>query len=74
MRRPNQSTDALLEELAEFKFPRATRRRLTRLMDVNNEGRLTPDQRRELRALVEINERIANLKGQAMLVLRKRNG
>ncbi|GEM_PF-6099611 len=74
MSKPTLGTGELLKELAEFKFPRATQRRLTRLLDLNNDGELSSEQRHELRALAELSEQIAILKGQAMLVLGRKNG
>ncbi len=63
-----------MEELADFKFPPSTQRRLTQLMDKNNEGTLTAEEREDLKALVEISERMALLKGRAMLILGRKNG
>ena len=73
MAKPSPGTDDLLEELAEFKFPRATQRRFTRLMDLNSEGGLSPEQRQELAGLVELSERIAIMKGRARLLLDRKS-
>ena len=61
----------LLEEMARLELPPAAQRALARLMDKNTEGELSPEDREELRALVELNERVSLLKGRAMLVLRE---
>lgn len=74
MAKPSTPSSHLLEEVAEFRLPRATQRRFDRLMTLNNEGDLTPDQSQELKALVELTERIAILKGRALLVLGRKNG
>lgn len=61
----------LLEEFAQLEFPLSTQEALSRLMDKNNEGQLTPEEREELKALVELNERVSVLKGRARLLLGK---
>lgn len=58
-----------LEEMANFQFPGSTQERLDCLMDKNNEGLLEEDERQELWALVDINERVSLLKGKALLLL-----
>lgn len=60
-----------LEEMANFQFSASTQERLDWLMDKNNEGLLERDEREALRALVDLNERISLLKGQAQLFLRQ---
>ena len=60
----------LLEEIANLEFPASTQEALARLMDKNNEGRLSAEEREELRALVDLNERVSLLKGRAKLLLR----
>lgn len=74
MPKPMSSPQSLLEDLAGFMLPRSTQRRLVRLMDLNSEGALTADQARELKSLVELNERLSILKGRARLVLERKNG
>lgn len=58
-----------LEDIAEFTFPSSVQARFTRLMEKNTEGDLAPDEQEELRALVELNELVSILKGQARLLL-----
>src|SRR5262249_21118399 len=60
---------AILEELCEFRFPERTDARIQRLMDRNNEGLLTPEERDELEAYVEINQKLSLLRGEALLAL-----
>jgi hypothetical protein len=57
------------EELAVFAFPDTVQSRMGGLMEKNNEGKLTSDEREELRALVELSELVSILKGQARLFL-----
>jgi hypothetical protein len=58
-----------LEEMAAFTFPSSIQTKLDTLMEKNNEGELTPDEYEELRALVDLNELVSILKGQAQLLL-----
>jgi len=58
-----------IEELATFTFPDTVQTRLDGLMEKNNEGKLSSDEREELRALVELSELVSLLKGQARLFL-----
>ena len=53
-----------VESLAELRFPPKTDERLQRLMDRNTEGQLSPAEREELEALVELSERMALLRAQ----------
>lgn len=59
-----------LKEIAMFTFPVPVQVRLERLMERNNEGELTPDEREELRSLVNLNELVSILKGWTQLLLR----
>jgi hypothetical protein len=58
-----------VQELAAFQFPASTQERLDRLMERNAEGVIEPAEREELKALVELNERLSILKGRALLLL-----
>jgi uncharacterized coiled-coil protein SlyX len=58
-----------LGEMAAFTFPSPVQAKLDRLMDKNNEGKLTPGEYEELGALVDLNELVTLLKGQARLLL-----
>src|SRR5437588_3162901 len=46
----------VLEEAAALRFPIATDKRLQDLMDRNNDGRLTIEEKKELEALAELSE------------------
>ncbi len=59
----------LVEALATFRFPEKTDQRLQDLMDRNTEGQLTEMEREELEALVELSERLALLRAQALRLL-----
>lgn len=58
-----------IESAAELRLPPATDRRLQHLMDINNEGMLTPDQREELASLVELSQSISLLRAKALRAL-----
>ncbi len=60
----------LLEEVAHLEFPPTAQQTLARLMDKNNEGKLSEEERKELQALVDLNERVSLVKGRARLSLR----
>lgn len=62
---------ALLESVADMRFPAKTDARLTWLMDRNTEGQLTPDERDELESLVELSQTISLVRAQAMHVLER---
>src|SRR5437588_10692582 len=59
----------MVESAAALRFPPRTGRRLQLLMDRNTEGTLTPDEREELTALVELSEKMTLVRSQAMRVL-----
>lgn len=58
-----------VEALAALRFPPKTDTRLQGLMDRNTEGRITEAEREELEALVELSERLALLRAQALRLL-----
>lgn len=58
-----------IEELAHLEFPSSTRGKLRNLMDRNSEGTITQEEKRDLRALVELSERLALIRGQAKVLL-----
>lgn len=64
----------LIEAMAAFEFPPATQARFVDLMARNNEGQLAPWERQDLRALVDLSERIAELRGRARLLIVQREG
>jgi hypothetical protein len=59
----------LVESLADMRFPPKADARLQQLMDRNTEGRLTPGERDELEALVELSETMALFRARAMRLL-----
>lgn len=58
-----------VESVTALKFPESTDRRLQELMDLNNEGRLTPTEKTELEALVEMSEELSLVRAQAFRLL-----
>jgi len=59
----------LVTSVAEFRVPPKMDARLQILMDRNTEGQLSEAEHEELAALVELSERLALLRGQALRVL-----
>ena len=59
----------LVEAVAGMRFPAKTDLRLRWLMDRNTNGELTPAEREELEALVELSESIALVRAQALRLL-----
>ncbi|HZW29594.1 MAG TPA: hypothetical protein VFF52_02750 [Isosphaeraceae bacterium] len=59
----------MVETVAQLHLPPKTDRRLQDLMDRNNDGSLTPEEREDLEALVELSETIAIVRAQALHVL-----
>jgi hypothetical protein len=59
----------LLESVAEMRFPAKTDARMQWLMDRNTNGALTPTERDELEALVELSESISLVRAQALRIL-----
>jgi hypothetical protein len=64
-----QAPIELMEELVDLRFPPKTDARLQVLMDRNNEGQLTSEEREELEYLVELNEKITLVRARALRVL-----
>ena len=64
----------MAESVAGLRFPAKADLRLRVLMDRNNEGRLTPDQREELESLVELSESLALIRAKALHLLGRRPG
>jgi len=60
---------AILEELCESRFPERADARIQHLMDRNNEGLLTPEEREELEAFVELSEKLSMLRAGALIAL-----
>ncbi|WP_425618780.1 hypothetical protein NA78x_002496 [Anatilimnocola sp. NA78] len=59
-----------VETLSQFRFPPVTDAHLQTLMDLNNDGKLSPTQREELAGLVEMSETMSLVRAQALDLLR----
>jgi hypothetical protein len=59
-----------IESVGNLRFPTKADRRVQELMDRNNEGLLTPGEREELEALVELSERLSLVRAEALQILR----
>jgi hypothetical protein len=64
----------MVEAVASLRFPPRADRRLQRLMDRNNEGLLTPEEKEDLETLVELSESLALMRAQALHLLGRRPG
>jgi hypothetical protein len=64
-----QAPADVIESAASLRFPPKADELLQGLMDQNNEGTLTPQEREELAALVELSENMALLRAKALDVL-----
>lgn len=58
-----------VETIGELRLPSKSDTRLQQLMDRNNEGTLSPVEREELEALVELSERLSLVRAEARLLL-----
>jgi uncharacterized membrane protein len=59
----------MVESVAEMRLPAKADARVTQLMDKNNEGQLTPAEREELAAWVEVSQSWSLLRAQALVAL-----
>jgi hypothetical protein len=59
----------MVEAVAALRLPKRGDQRLQYLMDCNTNGTLTPDQKEELEALVELSETISLVRAQALHLL-----
>ena len=59
----------MVETVAALRLPPTVNQRFQRLMDRNNDGTLTLDERDELSALVELSEVISLARSQALRLL-----
>jgi hypothetical protein len=59
----------VLEEVAAMHLPAKTDTRLQNLMDRNNDGLLSPQEREEMESLVELSETISLMRAKAMRYL-----
>jgi hypothetical protein len=60
-----------VKAVGDFRFPADTDRRLRWLMDRNNDGQLTDQERDELAGLAGLSEELSILRGGAALLLRE---
>ncbi len=61
----------LVEALSEFRFPPQANAHLQQLMDLHNDGKLTPAQLEELTGLVEMSETMSLFRAEALQLLAK---
>jgi hypothetical protein len=59
----------LVEAMANLRLPKRADQRLQVLMDQNNNGKLTKEQRADLEALVEWSEQISLVRAKALHLL-----
>jgi hypothetical protein len=64
-----QAPRGMVEAVADLRLPPWSDRRLQTLMDRNTNGALTPEEREELEALVELSETIALVRAPALRLL-----
>jgi hypothetical protein len=62
----------MVEAVAALRFPAVSDRRLQTLMDRNNEGKLTAEERDELESLAELSETISLVRADALALLGRR--
>ena len=60
-----------IESVTELTFPESTDRRMQELMDRNNEGTLSEEEKKDLEALVEISEELSLVRAQAFRFLHR---
>ena len=58
-----------IESISMLRLPPRADRRLTELMDRNNEGQLSADERADLEALVEMSETLSLVRAEAIRLL-----
>jgi hypothetical protein len=69
-----QALRDLVEAVANLRLPPKADQRLQTLMDRNNEGTLTAQEREDLEALVEMSETISLLRARALHLLGRKPG
>ena len=62
---------SMVQAVADLHLPPKADQRMHDLMDRNNNGALTPEQREQLEMLVELSETIAIVRAQALLLLKR---
>jgi hypothetical protein len=68
-----RTREQLLEVLADFRLPASADAHLQRLMDRNNDGQLSSDERDGLNALVELGSLFGLLQAQSMSLLGRKS-
>jgi hypothetical protein len=58
-----------VESVSTLRLPQKADRRLRKLMDRNNEGQLTPQEREELESLVDLSEKLSLVRAEALRLL-----
>jgi hypothetical protein len=66
---PVPTPNEVLEAVAKLRFPPTSDARMTTLMDRNNNGHLTVEERNELEAWVELGESWSLVRAQALMAL-----
>jgi hypothetical protein len=61
----------MVEAVADLRLPPKADQRLQDLMDRNTNGALTPEEREQLEALVELSESFALIRSQALFLLKR---
>jgi hypothetical protein len=64
----------MVQAVAALRFPAVSDRRLQILMDRNNDGELTAEERDELESLAELSEAISLVRADALAVLGRNPG
>lgn len=61
-----------VETVSDLRLPAGADRRLQQLMDRNNEGALTLEERAEMETLVEVSEELSLVRAEALRLLGRR--
>jgi hypothetical protein len=64
----------MVEAVADLRLPPKADQRMQYLMDRNNDGLLTADQKEDLEALVELSESLALVRAKALRLLGRKPG
>ena len=67
-----QAPVEMVEAVAALRLPPRADQLLQDLMDRNNDGRLSPEEKEEMEALVELSQTISLVRAQALQVLGKK--
>ena len=69
-----QAPREMVEEVASLRFPPRADRLLRVLMDRNNDGLLTAEEREEMESLVELSESLSVVRAKALHLLGRQPG